>query len=979
MTDVENKYRATQPDDTSRKYQSLTSYTPDNLDYLKAQAQLLQLQSQTGSGSQLSEQVEERRQRREAKKTPQDITAAVKTRPERYQRLMERRQNRSSQYGGAHSHASAEQRKAVLSAQEALLRLRAKQEEATDDSVLPSTSTTPTAAGARGRSRSVSSGSSRALLQEVAAAKESEQHLIDELEATSIDALASRAAPGLGGIDEDEDEDEADAASRQSGTAVPSMAQFVRAPPKRFQRLLEVRQEQIATAVSDGGEEDTRERGKAAADVSVEQFATLRSLEAYYKGLGGKDGSHGGSGRKTPQSTVAPAAGSNSRRGPAFAGLSTLAAHVDEVDEDGDTPLHQAAYDGQLKVVTYLVSKGANVNARNVFDETPLFVAVMNNQLEVVQYLCQQGADLSITNLEGETALDAAEGDVALWLEHYAARRRNAMLRSDEADAPPPDPEPPTAATPSPSPAPSPVPTVPAAVKAKRGKVRKTQQQMDEELLDSVQSGLNGQVGKLLEEGANPNFRDEEDETISLHHAAFNGDPKVVEALVDAGADLEARDVDECTPLHWAAEAGEVAVAKLLLLAGADVNARTGTRGTALHTALHANYHEFVAVLLDSDADVSIADEDGEQPIHAATIAGSVSAARALVDAGASVNAAGAKGGTPLHLACSRDELTVVQFLLENGADVGAVDEEGQTPLHWLCTAALVEEMTLRLMAILVDAGADINAPDRAGEAPLHVACREGQSGLVRYLLRTAGASVTLANRDGWTPLHHAASEGHLAIVRLLVEDGATIDAREGSGETPFHFACYEDHVEVAKYLYERGAAAWRMVQWAETAITSSAATWINRIAPAVRDARRREIEAAERRKAEEEAASAADRERARAATAAAKAAFEESFGEGEAGPGSATPTVNAGAPVTGDSLSSVSDATTKLASRLNWKAAKLELDEMSRADRNRLIAMCTAGAVVVAIVWRYSAPLAILLALVIGGAIFAKRFLESI
>jgi len=60
----------------------------------------------------------------------------------------------------------------------------------------------------------------------------------------------------------------------------------------------------------------------------------------------------------------------------------------------------------------------------------------------------------------------------------------------------------------------------------------------------------------------------------SLHEAARFNNPKVVCALLEAGADIEKRDDEGRTPLCLAALYGAKEALKALIGAGADVNAR---------------------------------------------------------------------------------------------------------------------------------------------------------------------------------------------------------------------------------------------------------------------------------------------------------------------------------------------------------------------------------------------------------------------
>jgi ankyrin repeat protein len=77
---------------------------------------------------------------------------------------------------------------------------------------------------------------------------------------------------------------------------------------------------------------------------------------------------------------------------------------------DGDyTPLFNAAAHGTLEVVQCLVSHGADVNAKGYRGETPLHFAASHGELEIVQYFVSHGADVNAKDNDGKTPLDYAK------------------------------------------------------------------------------------------------------------------------------------------------------------------------------------------------------------------------------------------------------------------------------------------------------------------------------------------------------------------------------------------------------------------------------------------------------------------------------------------------------------------------------------------------------------------------------------------
>ncbi len=60
---------------------------------------------------------------------------------------------------------------------------------------------------------------------------------------------------------------------------------------------------------------------------------------------------------------------------------------MDEKDNDGNTPLHDAANVGDIETVKALLYAGADWDAENQKGDTPLYLATLNRYEEIVNIL----------------------------------------------------------------------------------------------------------------------------------------------------------------------------------------------------------------------------------------------------------------------------------------------------------------------------------------------------------------------------------------------------------------------------------------------------------------------------------------------------------------------------------------------------------------------------------------------------------------
>jgi len=141
-------------------------------------------------------------------------------------------------------------------------------------------------------------------------------------------------------------------------------------------------------------------------------------------------------------------------------------------------------------------------------------------------------------------------------------------------------------------------------------------------LHDAAAAGNLAIVELLLSLGTDPNTLDAGRHTplySVANECGAKGAGAVVTALVRAGAEVDAHDgVKNCTALHMAARRDHKEIAQALLECGADIEARDSLGETPLRRAVNCNKLEIASLLITRGADAHCIGSKGLTPLQAA-------------------------------------------------------------------------------------------------------------------------------------------------------------------------------------------------------------------------------------------------------------------------------------------------------------------------------------------------------------------------
>lgn len=513
------------------------------------------------------------------------------------------------------------------------------------------------------------------------------------------------------------------------------------------------------------------------------------------------------------------------------------------------TLLHMAAEMHLIELVDILISKGANIHARNEKSATVLHMACMGGCHEIVNRLLQHDPKFNIneTNVEGYAAI------------HYACETGNHKVFE---------------------------------ILLNHGANCNIADMFGDTCLHFVcKNGHTETVKILLSRGANPNVKNKSLFT-PIHYAAGNGHLEIVSLLIANKAKLAEKAIANLTPLYSAAQNGHLDVVKLLidngapsiqsklqtdihlepvtaaclnghleivkiLLAKSEVTPEIATHLLELGASKgHENivsyflnlngkiteklikpaaqYISVLDVFLQKSKKINEFDADGFAVIHYASIHGNYEIVNRLienkVDIALMTKTKNERPISALGLAVRSNRIAIVNLLLKNGAfktqnnivmlkdiielhNLDAMriliekkalsDSDKLTSIKIAIYLGYVEILELLLKHI--DAQM-IKKPD-VGASLLCMSAVRGNKRVCQMILaKGVDVNSKLITDFNQTPLYISVSKGSYEMTNFFIENSGNVNCKTLEGITPLIYASKFGYADIVQLLLENGA-----------------------------------------------------------------------------------------------------------------------------------------------------------------------------
>lgn len=317
-------------------------------------------------------------------------------------------------------------------------------------------------------------------------------------------------------------------------------------------------------------------------------------------------------------------------------------------------------------------------------------------------------------------------------------------------------------------------------------------------LVDTIRNpNLEAQFADALARVDEVNFRDPETARTPLIFSVISGNPAMVDALLQKGADPNLADFKHNSPLHFSATRFDSKILDRLLEAGANADLPGPMGKTPLMEAVRFGMTENADTLILKNADIRKTDDLGRNILFFSAMASNN--AESLTNKFLKLGVPrlpDSNGRPPCVAAIEAGNTNAALRFLELLGDL-TVDGADQVEAM-IAMKAAIDANDSEVILFLVKKSIPLNRP----MSTLYVAAKKLQA---HNTIKMFARNKIIA--EGKTPLSWAAETDNLPVIQLLIDCGASPLCVDNAGNMPIAYAKKRETVEFLKKVMNKHRA----------------------------------------------------------------------------------------------------------------------------------------------------------------------------
>lgn len=449
------------------------------------------------------------------------------------------------------------------------------------------------------------------------------------------------------------------------------------------------------------------------------------------------------------------------------------------------------------KILELLINNGANINLRNLDGETILHSLVKLEKDQLVEKVLKKHINISIKDNNGTTALEIAVTNKDKSLIELINRHKNLVsLKKEE----------------------------------KLEKISTLSEEIDSwgdtKLMNAIDDKNFKKIKHLLMNGADINFSSMKGRT-PLIRAIFSKNIEILKLILSYNPIVNSNTKPHLSEPIWVAmDFTEYKMVEMLIDAGAEVNVRNHLGNTILHTAVDTNNLELVKKILKTNININAINNNGLKAIFYAKNSKNSEIIELINNYEESKEKY--KEKNIVNLMSEKNEKPVIESFEDEGLlKVGETDDEGNNALieaifmnnttriekllklganvnyinpknKWTPLIAAIAQNNEESIKLLVKYNVDTNLSNTSVNS-LWFAMFNYKYDILELLIKARANINILHNKNSL--LHYAVARNNIKLVSLLLANGINTNIVDSKGNTAKKLAKKYNYIEILELL----------------------------------------------------------------------------------------------------------------------------------------------------------------------------------